>query len=106
MPSLVESGPLHVILEKIFESRSFSICHYHLPLEKGVAPFLNKNEYPFTQGKFDWNWPKGTGEKDENKKKTIKKRQLQRQTTENQESSVEPSAAQVSYKRKASCIRT
>ena len=52
----------------------FSLFHYYLLLENGVALHLNKVEFPLPRmlcAKIGWNWPSGSAEEDENWKKYI-----------------------------------
>ena len=49
MQSLNEIGPM-VLEKKSFNVvNAFSLCRYYLPLEKGVALYLYKLDYPFTK---------------------------------------------------------
>ena len=80
----------------------FSLFRNYLPLEKGEVLHLNKLGFPSPKECFvGWNWPSGSGEKDETVKSLRQRQQNEDIDNDgqrtNQKSSIEP-LAQVSQK--------
>ena len=86
MQSLVEIGP--AVLEKIFFFISSVLFCYFVIIYpwKRAGPFiwtnLNSIHPRMFCAKFGWNWPSGSGEKDEHVKSLRQQRQRWRQTTD------------------------
>ena len=80
------SFPGPVVLEKIFKWHHPIFCIFVIiPLLKGAWSFIWTNLNPLHPRmictKFDWIWPSGSGEEDENVK-SLQRRQRRRQTTD------------------------